>query len=218
MIVFENVTKVYHTRNGARRVLNGVSFAIGRGRSIGIVGRNGAGKSTLTRLIAGIEFPTSGQIRRSMSVSWPIGFGGAFQGSLTGKDNTRFIARIYRKPMDYVLRMVEEFAELGDYYHMPVKTYSSGMKARLAFAVSLAVEFDCYIVDEVTAVGDAAFRERCAAALRERRQNGTLIMVSHDASTLREHCESGGLLRDGHLRFYDSIDETIAAYDGLFAA
>ena len=218
MIVFENVTKVYHTRNGARRVLNGASFSIGRGRSIGIVGRNGAGKSTLTRLIAGIEVPTSGQIRRSMSVSWPIGFGGAFQGSLTGKDNARFIARIYRKPIDYVLRMVEDFAELGDYYHMPVKTYSSGMKARLAFAVSLAVEFDCYIVDEVTAVGDAAFRERCAAALRERRQNGTLIMVSHDASTLREHCESGGLLRDGHLRFYDSIDETIVAYDGLFAA
>jgi len=218
MIVFENVSKVYHTRSGARRVLDDVSFSIGRGRSIGIVGRNGAGKSTLTRLMAGIEFPTRGHIRRDMTVSWPIGFGGAFQSSLTGADNARFIARIYRKPIGYVLGMVEDFAGLGDYYRMPVKTYSSGMKARLAFAVSLAVEFDCYIVDEITAVGDASFRDRCADALRARRENGTLIMVSHDANTLREHCESGGMLQDGHLQFYDTIEETIEAYQGIFAA
>ena len=218
MIVFENVTKIYHTRAGHRRVLDNVSFSIGRGRSVGIVGRNGAGKSTLTRLMAGIEFPNSGRVRRDMSVSWPIGFGGAFQSSLSGADNARFIARIYRKPIDYVLGMVEDFAGLGDYFRMPVKTYSSGMKARLAFAVSLAVEFDCYIVDEVTAVGDASFRERCAAALRARRETGTLIMVSHDPNTLREHCESGGLLQDGHLHFYDTIDDTVAAYERLFAA
>jgi len=152
-----------------------------------------------------------------MSVSWPIGFGGAFQSSLTGADNARFIARIYRKPLGHMLGMVEDFASLGEYYHMPVKTYSSGMKARLAFAVSLAIEFDCYIVDEVTAVGDASFRDRCAAALRARREHGTLIMVSHDPHTLREHCESGGMLQDGHLQFYDTIEETIAAYDGIFA-
>lgn len=218
MIVFENVTKVYHTRGGHRRILDNVSFTIGRGRSIGIVGRNGAGKSTLTRLMAGIEFPTSGQIYRDMSVSWPLGFGGAFQSSLTGADNARFIARIYRKPIDYVLGMVEDFAGLGEYYRMPVKTYSSGMKARLAFAVSLAVEFDCYIVDEITAVGDASFRDRCAEALRLRREKGTLIMVSHDPGTLREHCESGGMLQNGHLQFYDTIEETIAAYQGIFAA
>jgi capsular polysaccharide transport system ATP-binding protein len=218
MIVFENVTKIYHTRAGRRRVLDDVSFTIGRGRSIGIVGRNGAGKSTLTRLMAGVEYPSGGQIRREMSVSWPLGFGGAFQSSLTGADNARFIARIYRKPVDYVLGMVQDFAGLGDYFRMPVKTYSSGMKARLAFAVSLAVEFDCYIVDEITAVGDASFRDRCAEALRSRRQTGTLIMVSHDPNTLREHCESGGLLQDGHLQFHDSIEETILAYEGLFAA
>jgi capsular polysaccharide transport system ATP-binding protein len=216
MIAFDNVSKVYHARGGERRILDNVSFSIGRGRSVGIVGRNGAGKSTLTRLIAGIEFPTSGRIRRDMSVSWPIGFGGAFQGSLTGADNARFIARIYRKKLDRMLDMVEDFAGLGDYYRMPVKTYSSGMKARLAFAVSLAIEFDCYIVDEVTAVGDASFRERCAAALRARRERGTLIMVSHDPHTLREHCESGGLLRDGHIQFFDTIDETIEAYNQGF--
>lgn len=217
MIVFENVTKVYHTRSGHRRVLDNVSFSIGRGRSIGIVGRNGAGKSTLTRLMAGIEFPTSGLVRRDMSVSWPLGFSGAFQSSLTGADNARFIARIYRKPIDYVLGMVEDFAGLGDYFRMPVKMYSSGMKARLAFAVSLAVEFDCYIVDEITSVGDVSFRERCAEALRLRREKGSLIMVSHDPNTLREHCESGGLLQDGQLQFYDTIDETIEAYHGMLA-
>lgn len=217
MIVFENVTKLYHTRSGHRRVLDNVSFSIGRGQSVGIVGRNGAGKSTLTRLMAGIEFPTSGQVSRYMSVSWPLGFSGAFQSSLTGADNARFIARIYRKPIDYVLGMVEDFAGLGEYYRMPVKTYSSGMKARLAFAVSLAVEFDCYIVDEITAVGDASFRDRCADALRLRRETGTLIMVSHDPNTLRAHCESGGLLQDGQLKFFDTIEETIVAYEEMLA-
>ncbi len=218
MIVFEGVSKVYHTRHGGRRVLDRVSFSIGRGRSIGIVGRNGAGKSTLTRLIAGVEYPTSGKISRSMSVSWPIGFSGAFQSSLTGADNTRFIARIYNKNLNYMLGMVEDFASLGEYFRMPVKTYSSGMKARLAFAVSLAIDFECYIVDEVTAVGDASVRERCASALRARRERGTLIMVSHDAATLRDHCESGGLLQGGHLHFYDTIDETISAYETALAA
>jgi capsular polysaccharide transport system ATP-binding protein len=217
MISFKNVSKLYHTRGGHKRVLNDVSFTIGRGRSVGIVGRNGAGKSTLTRLIAGIEYPTGGQIRREMSVSWPIGFSGAFQSSLTGADNTRFIARIYRKNLDYMLGMVEDFANLGQYFRMPVKTYSSGMKARLAFAVSLAIDFDCYIVDEVTAVGDASFRERCAAALRARRTHGTLIMVSHDPGILREYCESGGVLQDGQLTFFDTIEETIAGYHAIFA-
>jgi capsular polysaccharide transport system ATP-binding protein len=198
-------------------VLDAQSFTLERGASIGIVGVNGAGKSTLTRLIAGVEHPTSGRITRHMSVSWPLGFGGAFQGSLTGADNARFIARIYRKPISRVLDYVEDFAELGHYLHNPVKTYSSGMRARLAFAVSLAIEFDCYIVDEVTAVGDSSFRERCQAALNERRASGTLIMVSHDANTLRDYCETGAILRDGQLTFYDNIDETIAAYDALFS-
>ena len=217
MIVFENVHKHYHTRSGSRIVLDRVSFTIGRGRSIGIVGRNGAGKSTLTRLIAGVEHPNSGRIRREMSVSWPIGFSGAFQSSLTGADNTRFIARIYNKPLGWMLGAVQDFAGLGEYFRMPVKTYSSGMKARLAFAVSLAIDFDCYIVDEVTAVGDASFQHRCADALRARRARGTLIMVSHNPATLREYCESGGLLQDGGLAFHDTIEQTIGMYEAGFA-
>jgi len=216
MIRFENVSKIYHARGGEKRVLDDQSFTLPRGASIGIVGVNGAGKSTLTRLIAGIEHPTSGRITREMSVSWPLGFGGAFQGSLTGADNARFIARIYRRDVRDVLAYVEDFAELGHYVDMPVKTYSSGMRARLAFAVSLAIEFDCYLVDEVTAVGDSSFKERCQAALTERRAKGTLIMVSHHAHTLRSYCDTGAILRDGRLRFFDTIDETIAAYDELF--
>jgi capsular polysaccharide transport system ATP-binding protein len=216
MIQFDNVTKVYHARGGSKHVLDGQTFTLERGASIGIVGVNGAGKSTLTRLIAGVEHPTSGRITRSMSVSWPLGFGGAFQGSLTGSDNTRFIARIYRRDVRQILDYVEDFAQLGHYLDMPVKTYSSGMRARLAFAVSLAIEFDCYLVDEVTAVGDSSFRERCQAALSERRERGTLIMVSHDPHTLRAYCETGAILRNGQLTFFGSIDETIAAYDALF--
>jgi capsular polysaccharide transport system ATP-binding protein len=217
MIQFENVTKVYHARGIEKRVLDQQSFVIERGRAIGVVGANGAGKSTLTRLIAGIEFPTSGRIRRGMSISWPLGFGGAFQGSLTGADNTRFIARIYGRHVADTLDYVEAFAELGRYLHMPVKTYSSGMRARLAFAVSLAIKFDCYLVDEITAVGDNTFRQRCEAALKERRQTGTLIMVSHDAHTLRSYCDTGAILSDGVLTFFATIDETIAAYDAMFA-
>jgi len=217
MIQFTNVSKSYQTRSGEKCVLDGQSFTIHRGSSIGIVGVNGAGKSTLTRMIAGIEHPDRGRITRNMTVSWPLGFGGAFQGSLTGADNTRFISRIYRRDAAQILRSVEAFAELGAYLHMPVKTYSSGMRARLAFAVSLAIEFECYIVDEVTAVGDTRFRERCAAALTERRHGGTLIMVSHDAGMLKRYCESGAILRDGKLTFFETIDATIEAYDRLFA-
>lgn len=217
MIQFENVSKVYHARGGAKRVLDDQSFILERGSSIGIVGVNGAGKSTLTRLIAGIEHPTSGRITRSMSVSWPLGFGGAFQGSLTGGDNARFIARIYRRDIRQILDYVEEFAQLGHYLNMPVKTYSSGMRARLAFGISLAIEFDCYLVDEVTAVGDSSFRERCQAALNERREKGTLIMVSHDPGTLRAYCDTGAILKNGHLTFFDTIDETVQAYEQLFA-
>lgn len=217
MIVFENVSKVYRTRGGEKRVLDNQSFTIHPGQSLGICGRNGEGKSTLTRLIAGIEYPTSGKITRHFSVSWPLGFGGAFQGSLTGADNTRFIARIYGQPIDQVVRFVEDFAELGQYLRMPVKTYSSGMQARLAFAISLAVNFDCYLIDEITAVGDARFRERCRIALEERRRQGTLVMISHDPSTLREHCDSGAVLADGKLTFYASIEDTISAYHALMS-
>jgi capsular polysaccharide transport system ATP-binding protein len=215
MIVFDNVTKVYPTRSGVHHVLNNVSFEVARGQAVGIMGRNGAGKSTLTKLIGGCERPTSGRIERTMSVSWPLGLAGGFQYSLTGADNVRFIARIYGFSTDSLLEFVDDFAELGKYLRMPVKTYSSGMRARLTFAISLALEFDCYLVDEITAVGDFRFQQRCEQALYERRERGTLIMVTHAVQTLRTFCNRGAVLHDGQLTFYDDIDEVIAVYQAL---
>ncbi len=206
MIRFDRVSKTYRTRRGQHRVLEDASFAIGRGEALGICGHNGAGKSTLLRLIAGVERPSSGSVERGMSVSWPLGYGSSFQSSLTGADNVRFIARIYGRPVDATLAFVEEFAELGTYLDMPIRTYSAGMNARLAFAASLAVDFDCYLVDEITAAGDERFRARCHAALMERRERGTLVMVSHDPQTLRDYCTSGATLSDGRLTFYESIE------------
>ena len=214
MIVFEGVSKNYRTRKGRRTILKDVDFALRRGEAIGICGHNGAGKSTLLQLIAGVEEPSAGSIRRSMSVSWPIGYATAFQSSLTGADNVRFIARIYDRPIDETLAFVEDFAELGSYFGMPIKTYSAGMMARLAFAASLAVEFDCYLVDEVTAAGDARFRQRCHDALMARRESGTLVMVSHDPATLREYCLSGALVEGGAFSRFDTIDEAIERHFG----
>lgn len=210
MIRFDRVSKQYRVRGKPRTVLAETSFRITRGQAIGICGHNGAGKSTLLRLIAGVEKPSTGTIERDMSVSWPIGYGSSFQNSLTGADNVRFIARVYRRPIDEVLAFVDDFAELGQYMRMPIRTYSAGMIARLAFAASLAVDFDCYLVDEVTAAGDERFRARCHAALMERRQRGTLIMVSHDPQTLRDYCDSGAVIDGGRLTFYDNIEEAMA--------
>lgn len=209
MINFSGVSKNYPTRHGRRTILEDVSFSLSAGSSIGICGHNGAGKSTLLRLIAGVEKQSSGTIRRDMSVSWPIGYASAFQSSLTGADNVRFIARIYGRPIKETLEFVDDFAELGAYLAMPIRTYSAGMMARLAFAASLAVDFECYLVDEITAAGDARFRARCHEALTARRQAGALVMVSHDPHTLREYCDTGAVVADGRFIPFDTIDEAI---------
>lgn len=209
MIRFSNVGMTYHARNLRKTVLRDTSFTIRPGDAIGVCGANGAGKSTLLRLIAGVELPTAGAIRRRMSVSWPIGYTSAFQSSLTGADNARFIARIYRRPVEPLLAYVEEFAQLGAYLHQPVKTYSAGMQARLAFAISLAIRFDCYLVDEVTGAGDERFHQRSRDELATRRRDGTLVMVSHSPQTLREYCTSGAVLANGTLRLFETIDEAL---------
>ena len=217
MIALQDITKIYRTRDGnKRRVLDNVSFAVDRGQAIGILGRNGSGKSTLVRILGGIEEPTSGTVERQGSVSWPLGFVGGFQISLTGADNLRFIARIYGMPYKALMEFVEGFAEIGEYIRMPVKTYSSGMRARLMFGISLALEFDCYLIDEGISVGDARFREKCERALHERVARGSLVMVSHEAELLRTHCTSGGVLHDGRLTVYDGIDEAIEAYHATY--
>lgn len=214
MIRFEKVSKYYPVREGRRTILDEVDFTIGKGDSIGICGHNGAGKSTLLRLASGVEKASSGRVYRDMSVSWPIGHSSAFQSSLTGADNVRFIARIYNKPIPGILAFVDDFAELGSYLKMPVRTYSVGMTARLAFAVSLAVDFDCYLVDEITSAGDARFQQKCHDALMARKAQGALLMVSHDPHMLAAFCERGAVLQDGVLSLFPTMDGAIERHFG----
>jgi capsular polysaccharide transport system ATP-binding protein len=212
MIKFEDVAKTYHIKRFHNTVLKDVSFDLPFGASIGICGANGAGKSTLMRMIAGVEAPTSGKITRAMTTSWPIGYTSCFQSSLTGADNARFIARIYGREVEPLLDYVEDFAQLGAYFYQPISTYSAGMTARLAFGVSLAIDFECYLVDEVTSAGDDRFRKKCEEALHYRRSTGTLVMISHDPLTLTNYCTSGAVLHGGRLTFYDSIQEAIEVH------
>ena len=211
-----DVHKSYAVRGGGRRhVLRGINGRVRRGEQVGILGRNGAGKSTLMRILGGIELPTHGRVRRTMSISWPLGYAGGFQGNLSGADNIRFIARIYGRDAERTIGAVEEYAELGEYLRMPGGTYSSGMRARLAFAASLAVDFDCYLIDEAVAPGDARFNERFRNAFAERARRSALILVTHSATTVRTYCRSAAVLDGGTLTFHDDLDEAIATYNAL---
>jgi capsular polysaccharide transport system ATP-binding protein len=209
MIQITNVSKKYHTRNGSVTVLKDINLTIQAGERIGIYGRNGAGKSTLIRLISGAERPSSGRIQRNMSVSWPLAFGGAFQGTLTGLDNLRFICRIHGVNIDEKVAFVQDFAELGAYFYEPVKKYSSGMRARLAFAISMVVEFDCFLIDEIVAVGDSRFNEKCNVELFEKRRERAMIIVSHQVGYIREHCTRAAVLYGGKLQVYADVEEAL---------
>lgn len=212
MISLRDVSKVFRTNNGWRVVLEPTSLELPRGRHIGILGRNGAGKSTLIRMIAGSEPITTGRIERRVKVSWPLGLSSAFHPELTGRENLRFVARIYDADLRHVTRYVQEFAELGDYFDMPINTYSSGMAAKLAFGLSMAISFECYLVDELTSVGDAWFRQKCERAFAERRTTAGLIMVSHNPATIRTYCDMGLVLKDGRLTLYDDLETAIKVY------
>lgn len=217
MIELRNVTKEYRTRSGPVRVLDRVNLEVQPGQQLGILGRNGAGKSTMIRLISGTELPTAGSVRRSMGVSWPLAFGGAFQGGLTGYDNLRFICRVYGvKPEDCV-DFVEDFSELGIYLREPIKTYSSGMRARLAFAISMTVNFDCYLIDEIIAVGDARFHAKCMVELFEKRADRAKIIVSHDPGYVRQHCQNAAVLSGGKLTYFDNLDPAFDYYEQVAA-
>ena len=215
LIRFENVSKTYPARKGAALVtaLSGIDLSVPAGTILGVIGRSGAGKSTLIRLISGAELPTAGTIDRGMSVSWPLAFGGAFQGSLTGYDNLRFICRVYGVDPADKAPFVADFSELGVYLREPVKSYSSGMRARLAFAISMVVEFDCFLIDEIIAVGDARFHEKCRVELFEKRRERAKIIVSHHADYIREHCTRAAVLSDGRLHHHASLDESFAFYE-----
>ena len=206
-----DVHKSYPIRGGRRVILRGAYGRIARGEKVGILGRNGSGKSTLVRILGGVEAPSRGRIESSMTLSWPIGMMAGFQSSLSGADNARFIARIYGRNTEAVVESVADFSELGEYLRMPVMTYSSGMRSRLALAVSLAVDFDCYLVDEALAVGDTRF----GRAFAEKIERSGLILVSHSPALVRRLCTRAAVLDQGILTFYEDLDEALATYNAL---
>jgi capsular polysaccharide transport system ATP-binding protein len=217
MIRLSNVSKAYATSSGKVHVLEGVDFQVSRGESVGILGRNGAGKSTLIRIISGAEQPDTGSIAREMSVSWPLAFSGAFQTSLTGIDNLRFICRVYGVDTERHIPFVEDFSELGVFLREPVRTYSSGMQARLAFALSMIIEFDCFLIDEIVAVGDSRFQAKCHEELFLKRADRARIIVSHDPVYIRSHCQRAAVLQAGKLHQFDSVDEAYTYYTETMA-
>jgi len=217
MLSVEHVSKVYHTRQGPRQVLKDVNFQLERGRNLGILGRNGAGKSTLIRLLSGAERPTSGIIRRAMKISWPLAFTGAFQPHLTGLDNLKFICRVYGVDYKPLIPFVEQFTELGDYFREPVVHYSFGMMTRLAFALSMAIEFDCFLIDEAMIAGDIRFHERCTHELFVKRKDRAFILVTHDAHIIKALCENACVLHEGHLISFPSVVAAFEFYNASMA-
>ncbi|XMO72562.1 ABC transporter ATP-binding protein [Luteolibacter sp. AS25] len=215
MIELHNVTKYYPVNGGRRYILKNVSLVIPTDTNIAILGPNGAGKSTLLRLIGGAESANSGKVTTDCDVSWPLGLASGFQGSLTGRENVMFVCRINglnRSEIQIVINNVIEFTELGAYFEMPVNTYSSGMRARLTFGLSMSFRFDVYLIDELTSVGDMIFREKAKKAFEELKQRASLVFVSHNMKTLKESCESALLLRDGKADYFEDINEAIAEY------
>ena len=213
MLELRHVSKAYHTPSGPNVVLSDLSLTFPHGANIGILGRNGAGKSTLLRILAGIELPDEGEVIRRSRVSWPLGFAGGFNSSLSGEENCRFVARIYGAEVDEVVDYARDFADLGTYFQMPVRTYSAGMRARLAFGLSMAIDFSIYLVDEVTAVGDKRFQKKCREAFAARRERSSVILVSHNMGTVREYCDRCMVLDDGCLLMFDDVEQATRAYE-----
>lgn len=215
MITIENLTKSYRTPKGRHYVFKDLNIELPSNKSVALIGRNGAGKSTLLRMIGGIDRPDSGKIITDRTISWPVGLAGGFQGSLTGRDNVKFVSRLYAKPekLREKVAFVEEFSELGNYFDMPIKTYSSGMKSRLGFGLSMAFNFDYYLVDEITSVGDARFKKKCAALIKQKHEESNFLMVSHSLSLLKEFCDIAILVsRDNKIKIYNSVDDAINSY------
>ncbi len=212
MIELQNVSKHYRVEGRRKVILDKVSMRFETGTSYGLLGVNGAGKSTTMRLLSGAELPNSGRVRTDVSVSWPMGFANGFNYEMSGKNNLKFVARAYGADPKEVADFVDDFAELGDYINQPIITYSSGMAARLAFGLSMAIKFDCYLIDEITAVGDARFQERCRVAFERRRETADLIMISHSMSTIKDFCDKGLVLVDGRLLLFDRLEDAIEMY------
>ncbi|WP_204115926.1 ABC transporter ATP-binding protein [Shimia biformata] len=215
MIRFENLTKSFWVNGSRKVVIDNLSATLPTGKSLALLGRNGAGKSTLLQMIAGTMRADSGRIISEGTISWPVGFGGSFHRQLTGAQNVRFIARIYGVDTEELIEFVRVFAEIGKHFHMPVRSYSSGMKSRLAFGTSMGIRFDTYLVDEVTAVGDARFKRKSRAVFRERMKKSSAILVSHDMQQVRQFCDAGLVLEHGKIQYFDDLDEAIALHERL---
>lgn len=213
MIVLEDLTKIYHRKGIKTVVADTINAVFPTGESVALLGRNGAGKSSLLRMIAGTMLPTSGKVMSDGTVSWPVGFAGSFHRDLTGAQNVRFVARIYGVNTDELVDYVEDFAELGVNYHKPFGTYSSGMRSRLAMGTSMGIDFDTYLVDEVTSVGDAAFRVKSQQVFMDRMQKSSSVVVSHSMPFIRQTCTTGAVLYQGKLQFFDKINDAISFYE-----
>lgn len=216
MIRLEKVTKYYDVKGGRKYIMRDVSLTIPPKTNLGILGRNGVGKSTLLRILGGIDFPNRGRIVSDKNFSWPLGLTGGVQGSLTGRENARFICRVYSKSeteLRRTLDFVYDFSELGTYFDMPVKTYSSGMRARLGFALSLAFDFEYYLIDETLSVGDQQFKEKCTRALTDLGEKSNFLLVNHNMQVLQQMCQAGILLQNGHLTYFDDIKDAVRTYN-----
>ena len=218
MIRFEHLTKSFRLRGERKVVIDDLNLTLPSGKSLALLGRNGAGKSTLLQMIAGTMRPDSGRIVSDGTISWPVGFGGSFHRDLTGAENVRFIARIYGVDTDGLIAFVEDFAELGRFFHMPVRSYSSGMRSRLTFGASMGIHFDTYLVDEVTATGDAAFKSKSRAVFADRMKNASAIMVNHSMGQIRQFCDAGLVLEHGQVQYFDDLEEAIAVHEAIMAA
>lgn len=215
-LIVEGLGKTW--REAPKPVFSDLGFTLARGGRLALLGRNGQGKSTLIKILGGALPQSEGRVTWRMSASWPIGFGGGFQGSLSGIDNIRFLARLYEKDFVETLARVDDFAELGPALKNPVKHYSSGMRARLAFGLSLAIEFDCYLIDELVAVGDARFQQKCREELFERRAQRAFIMASHDTHLVTEQCDRAIVIEGGKAKVFEDIGEATEVYTWLRAA
>ena len=214
-IVARDIVKEFDTAVGVRRVLDGISFSVGKGERLAVLGRNGAGKSTLIQILSGLQRPTSGTIERGLKMSWPLALGGGFEGQLTGYDNIRFIARVYNVPFRETYEFVEDFTELGQQLHLPMRFYSSGMRMRVAFALSLAIDFECFLIDEVILVGDQRFQQKCNRAIFDDRADRAMIMAIHSMEIVKARCTAALVLKDGRGHVFHDIPRAIDTYSTL---
>lgn len=217
MIIFDKVSKYFSTPKGRHYILKDVSLTLPGDKNIGVFGANGSGKSTLMRLLAGTDFPNKGRISVKGNVSWPLGLSG-YQGSMTGRENAEFICRIYGKNREEInekIAYIKEFSEIGDFFEMPLKSYSSGMRSKFSFAVSMAFDFDYYLIDELTAVGDKRFKQKCRETFDAKKGIANFLFVSHNLNELKRQCDIGIYIKDGQIHVHDSIDDAISAYNAM---